>query len=150
MSVHTYCMDDCRIPVPTGFRDLTVNALEWSTEDGDKIGLVIQRMPLSSVDPEKSSLVLATYVEEQTKDYAVQFEGFCLERDEKAEGGVPFEIQRKAFRWRYEQHVLYHHQAFVLLETGVVVLTGTGKARHREAIDHLLDEVLADFQVRGD
>jgi hypothetical protein len=151
MSTRTYFMDDCTIPVPSGFRDRTVNVLEWEMEDGDKIGLVIQREPLPSFPPtEVPRPTLESFVEAQTKDYPVQFAGFCLERDEAAAPGAPFEIQRKAFRWKHEQHVLYHHQAFVLVEAGVVVLTGSGKARHREAIDRLLDAVLADFHARGD
>ncbi len=151
MSARMYCMDDCTIPVPAGFRDRTVNALEWDTEDGDKIGLVIQRQPLPSFAPTGASgFALSAFVEAQTKDYPVQFAGFCLEREETAAADAPFEMQRKAFRWKHEQHVLYHHQAFVLIEARVVVLTGSGKARSRDAIDRLLDQVLADFQARGD
>ncbi len=149
MSERTYLMDDCAIVVPEGLRDRTVNALEWETEDGDKVALVVQRSPLPALDP-AAPMTLAAYVAAQTKDYAVQLAGFRLEREEAASADSPFEIERRAFRWQREEHVLYHHQAYVRVGAGVVLLTGSGKARHREAIDHLLDRALADLQIRGD
>ena len=160
MSARIYYMDDCKIGVPAGFRDRTVNVLEWDTEDGEKVGLVIQREPVpdlgvagasgASGEAGAPAAVLSAYVAAQTQEYPAQFAGYHLERDEVAAAGVPFEIQRRAFRWKHEQHVLYHHQAFLLVGSTFIVLSGSGKARHREAIDRLLDQILADFHARGD
>ncbi len=60
MSTQQYYTDDCTIPVPTGFRDRSTNVLEWKTEDGDSIALVIHRDQLPctirrSARPDRSS-----------------------------------------------------------------------------------------------
>jgi hypothetical protein len=149
VSTRTYYMDDCTIVVPAGPRDRTVNALEWELENGDKLALVIQREPLPVITP-GAPVSLSAYVATQTADLPSQLAGFRLEREEATAAGAPFEIERRAFRWKREQNVLYHHQAYVRVGDGVVVLTVTGKALHRDAIDHVLDQALADLHVRGD
>lgn len=149
MSERTYYMDDCVIAVPGGPRDRSVNVLEWDLEGGDKIALVIQREPLPALVPGQP-VTLQVYVGVQTRELPAQLAGFHLEREEATSADSPFEISRWAFRWQREQEVLYHHQAFVRIGDGVIVFSGSGKARHREAIDRLLDTVLADLRVRAD
>jgi hypothetical protein len=151
VSVRTYYMDDCTIPVPAGFLDRTANVLEWKTAEEDSLALLIQREPLARLGAEEApAAALQHYVSTQTKDYPSRFAGFCLERDEVAASDAGFEMRRKAFRWTSQEDVLYHHQAFVLVGEKVIVLTAAAKARHRAAVDTLLDGALADFRVRGD
>jgi hypothetical protein len=148
MSDHTYYMDDCTLAVPAGFVDRTMNALEWPLEGGDRLGLVVQRerLPPDPADP----AALDRYVAAQVKAYPAQFAGFHLERDEAADSDSAYDLRRKTFRWRHEQGVLYHHQIFVRVGASVLVLTATAKARHREAVDRLVDEALAGLRARGE
>ncbi len=134
-----------------GFRDRTVNALEWTLEGGDRVGLVVQREQLPRPEGEAAPRpgALERFVAEQTRDYPTRFSGFHLDNEEVTAADSSFEMRRKAFRWRHEQEVLYHHQAFVLADFTVLVFTTSAKARHREAVDRLLHEVLAELRVRG-
>jgi hypothetical protein len=153
MSVHAFYMDDCTLSVPEGFRDRTTNVLEWKTPENDTVVLIVQREPLPRPDPARPftpEAGLAQYVTAQTKDNASRFAGFRMERDEVAAGDWGFHIHRKAFRWRKDEDVLYHHQAFVLARDRFIVLTGAAKALHRASVDVLLDDVLASFRIRGD
>lgn len=153
MSERTYLTDDCTVSVPTGFRDRSSNVLEWKTQEGDSVVLVIQREPIppSPIPGEEPPpFDLHRYIGEQTGEYPSQFPSFSLERDEASAPGASFPMQRKAFRWRKDNEVLYHHQAFVLAGARIVVLTVASKARHRVQVDTLMDEVIANFRVRGD
>jgi hypothetical protein len=151
VTVHTYYMDDGAISVPTGFVDRTVNALEWPLEGGDKLALVVQRHPRPrAAEGEPPAHVLEHYVTSETRIYPAQFTGYHVEKDEASGGGSAFEMRRLAFRWLNDQEVLYHHQVFALVGEVVLVLTCAAKARHREAVDRLLDVALADLRGRGD
>lgn len=147
MSARTYCMDDASLTLPGGYTDRTSNVIEWSLEGGDKVVLVVQR---DWLPPAGGADAFARYVAAQTRVYPSRFEGFYLERDEVAAGDAGFAMCRKVFRWRREQDVLYHHQVFVLLGAGVLVLTASAKALHRDAVDHLLEGALGGLQVRGE
>ncbi len=151
MTAQTYYMDDCTFVVPAGFRDHTVNALDWPTEDGGRVALVVQRQalphPAEDVAPRPGAL--ERFVEAQTRDYGTRFEGFHKDREEVTSGESGLEMRRLAFRWRHEREVLYHHQAFVLVGWTVLVLSCTGKARHSESVDRLMNEVLAELRVRN-
>jgi hypothetical protein len=149
MSLHIYLMDDCTIHVPPGFRDRTSHQLEWKTREGDTIALVIQREPPSVGAAEAPAIDLPRYVAAQTRDYPARFAGFHLERDETRDHDSGFPMCRKAFRWRKDQDVLYHHQAFVLVGDTIVILTAAAKAAHREPVDTLLDDALQSFAARG-
>lgn len=148
MSDRTYYMDDCTITLPGGLRDRSVNVLHWELE-GEKVALVIQREALPSMAPGQT-ISLSAYVGLQTQDLPAQLAGFRLEREEATLPGSPFEVERRAFRWQREGEVLYHHQAFVRIGDGVVVFSGSGKARLRDAVDQLIDLALVDLRVRGD
>lgn len=153
MSDYAYFTDHCTISVPQGFRDRSMNLLEWTTPEGDSIALAIQREKLPGVEPSEvapTEADLARYVAQQVKGYPAQFAAFHLERDEVATGDWRFPMHRKAFRWRKEQDVLYHHQVFMLVGEHVVVLTGASKARHRDAVDVLIEDALRSFRVRGE
>lgn len=154
MSAHLYYADDCTLTVPAGFRDRTTNLLEWKTPEGDSIALAIQRDPLPAPPTEEAlppAAALEQYVADQTRSYPTQFAGFRLERDEVTAGDAGgFEMRRKAFRWKNGEDVLYHHQAFVIVGEKILVLTSAAKARHRAAVDHLVENALNDLRVRGD
>jgi hypothetical protein len=93
----------------------------------------------------------AQYVNRATEDYPTQLAGYREERSEaSAPGERSLEMRRKAFRWNKDQDVLYHHQAFVLAGTKVLLLTCSGKARCRQAVDEVLDGALAHMRVRVD
>jgi hypothetical protein len=151
MSLEPYCMHDYMIPLPAGFRDLTVNVLEWDTADGEKIALVVQRKALSRKTPDEApAAALERLVTDETKDYPTRFAGYRVEHDELGAEDGRYEMRRKAFRWRHEEQVIYHHQVFVLVGDAVVLFTGAGKARHREVVDRLLHDVVSDLRIRGD
>lgn len=144
MTRHHYLMDDCSMLVPEGFRDLTSHTLSWPMPDGSMAALVVQRETRPGGPPELSS-----FVEDQTRDYPLRFSGFLLETNEVASGEAAFPMHRKAFRWHSDPDVLYHHQAFILVDATIVVITAAAKAAHRDAIDALLGEVLESFGVRA-
>jgi hypothetical protein len=150
----TYFMDDFTLELPEGFRDRSTHLLEWKTDDGDSVVLVAQREKLPGVDDSDESppaVLLEQYVADQIKSYPSQFAGYRQESGEAAvsEGGS-LAMRRIAFRWKKEQDVLYHHQAFVLSGKHVLVLTGAGRASHRDQVDRLLKEALDHLRVRGD
>lgn len=152
MSSQQYYTDDCTIPVPSGFRDRSTNVLEWKTPEGDSIALVIHRAELPLHDPAEGPTadLLEHYVREETKQYGTKFAGLHWERDDAAHGESGFPMRRKAFRWRNDFDVLYHNQVFILTADRIIVLTAASKAKHREAVDFLMDEALTSFRVRGD
>jgi hypothetical protein len=147
-------MDDFTMEVPEGFRDRAVHLLEWRLDDGDSVALLAQREDLPHLGPDDTtppSDLFARYVAEATKDYPIQFAGFREESSEvSASGDRSLEMRRKAFRWKKDQDVLYHHQAFVLAGRKVLLLTCAGKARRREAVDEILDAALNGIRVRAD
>lgn len=152
MSAQQYYTDDCTIPVPAGFRDRSTNVLEWKTADGDSVALVIHRdeLPLHEPEDRASGALLDQYVTRETRGYATKFPGLHMERDDVTTADSGFHMRRKAFRWRNEKDVLYHNQAFVLAGERIIVFTAAAKARHREAVDFLMDDALANFRMRGD
>lgn len=152
MSTQPYCTDDCTIVLPTGFRDRSTNVLEWKTEDGESIALVIHRAELPMHDPEEgpTAALLDEYVARETREYGSKFAGMRMERDDTSHGDSGFPMRRKAFRWKGEHDVLYHNQAFVLTADRIIVFTAASKAKHRDAVDFLVDDALASFRVRGD
>ncbi len=102
MSFEPYTMNDHVIHVPPGFRDSSVNVLEWKAEDGEKIALVIQRRSLPPAELAGSAReALTRIVERETRDYPAHFKGFLLEHDDLAVN-APFEARREAFRWKQE------------------------------------------------
>jgi hypothetical protein len=143
-------MDDGTFTVPAGFRDRTVNALEWRTPDGEKLALIVQREPLVPRPDEEPSATLERHVATQTKSYPAQFTGYHVERSEVSAPDSAFEVRRLAFRWLNEQDLLYHHQAFVRMGERVLVLTSAAKARYRDAVDSLIDGALNDLRMRAD
>jgi hypothetical protein len=151
---HRYYMDDFTIDVPEGFRDRAVHVLEWRTDDGDVLALVAQREDLPSRGPDDAtppSVRFTQYVNLATKDYPKQLAGYREERSEASSPGErSFEMRRKAFRWKKDQDVLYQHQAFVLAGGKVLLLTCSGKARYRQAVDEVLDGALAHVRMRVD
>jgi hypothetical protein len=149
VSTHTYYMDDCTIVVPPGFVDQTLNALNWTIDGEERIGLVVQRETLSPADLSGAD-ALDRYVARQTRGYPAQFSGFQIERDDTAGGDQGFEMRRKTFRWRHELGVLYHHQVYVRAGDAVLTLTGSAKARYREAVDRVVDEAVAGLRIRGE
>ncbi len=154
MSGRLYFMDEAHLTVPEGYRDRSTNILEWETGPGTRIVLVVQRDqidPEAIAEPRSPALALADYVAGATGAYPTAFAGYKLERDEVAvglTGGV--EKRRIAYRWHQEAEVIYHHQAFILTGTAILVFTAGGKARDRERIDHLIDAAIADLRYRAD
>jgi hypothetical protein len=140
-------MDHCTIRVPEGFRDRTTHVLEWKTEEGDSLALVMQRDPLPAPGASSTGRPLDDYVAATTRDYPSRFAGLRVEIDDEGElAGL--QIRRKAFRWKHDAEVLYHCQAFVLAGTHVEIFTVAGKARHRDRIDEIVQIALEDLRYR--
>ncbi len=154
MNTRLYYMDDCTVALPPGFRDNTVNVLEWKTDEDDSIALVVQRETLDEaafMEPNSPAIALAAFVDEGTKDYASRFSGFRLERDDVAIGHPSgAEMTRKAWRWNKGQDVIYQHQVFVFAAPLLVVFTGAAKARHRERVDYVVEQALTTLRHRHD
>jgi hypothetical protein len=152
MSLHSYLADDCSLPVPPGFRDRTTHVLEWKTPEGDSVVLVLHRemIPEDPLPGDPQPFDLDRFVADQVKEYPSKFAGYREERDEVASADAGFRMRRKAFRWKSENDVLYHHQVFVLTGDRVIVLTAAAKAKHRAAVDEVLSTALADFRARGE
>jgi hypothetical protein len=148
VSKHVYYTDDCTMQVPVGFGDLTTHALQWTTPEDDAIALTIHRQQIPLQPEGGPPFDLHRWVIEQTQDYPRSFLGFRMEREEVASGDARLPMRRLAFRWNHEGDVVYHHQVFVLAHDRIIMLIGSAKARHREAIDALVDGAVADFRIR--
>jgi len=143
-----YYTDEALIPVPPGFVDRSTNVLEWTTPDGERLALVIHRQVLEG--PGSGPELIPAFdalVERETKDYAVRFAGLRKEREDDETPDVAMPVRRRAFRFRHEEKVIYQCQAFVLLGRRVLVLTGAAAARHREAVDQMVDGAVAGLKV---
>jgi len=143
-SDRVYHMDDCVLELPGGFVDRTLNVLEWPLESGDTVVLVVQREPLAEV------LSFDQYIARETRSYPSQFAAFHEDGVERASVGDGIDVHHVKFRWKREQDVLYHHQAFVDAGTKVLVLTATGKASHRDDVDAAIERALGKLKFRED
>lgn len=150
MNLQGYIMDDCGIEVPDGFRDRSVHVLEWTTPTNERIALVIAREVLDRREPDQPPTTedLEKFVAAETSGFAARFAGFRSERDDGGvtKGGFPF--RRKAFRWKQDAEVLYHHHAFVLLGDRVLVATASAKAREHAKVDAVMDRMLDKLRLR--
>lgn len=143
-----YYTDEALIPVPPGFIDRSTNVLEWTTPDGERLALVIHRQLLEGAESEAERIgAFDALVEQETKDYAVRFAGLRKEREDDETPDAAMPVRRRAFRFRHEDKVIYQCQAFVLLGRRVLVLTGAGGAKHREAVDRMVDDAVAGLKV---
>lgn len=133
-------MDDCEIQVPEGFKDRSVNLMEWQTEGGGNVILSISRDSLEGD--------FRTYVDRETRDLPSRYRGFKVERDDVIELQGGFVAARKAFRWNKEADVVYNQLAFVDVRPLLLLVTITAKARDRELADQLFDDVLRKFRIR--
>ncbi len=137
----TYHMDDCVISLPAGYKDRSVNVLEWKTPSGDSVALTVQREPLGEAQLEE-------YVVRETKEMPQTYRGFHVERDEAATLADAMAVWHKAFRWNKQTDVIYNHMAFVVAGPLVIIFVATAKARHREDADRVIDEAIQNLRIR--
>jgi hypothetical protein len=143
--------DEGVVSLPRGFRDRSVQMLEWTVDNSSSLVLVIQRERLGAGGVAGSPATLDAYVASETRDYPTRFLGYRLEETEYPDpfdGAYP--IARRVFRWKNERDVLYNHQVFVLSAPLVLVFTVTAKAVHRERADKLVKDALVDLRFRED
>jgi hypothetical protein len=141
MNTHTYHTDDLVLNVPAGFRDHTMQALEWHTPKGERIALALQRERLSQGD------TLETVYQKALAGYPKQLLAFRLDNEETTQiHGVAVRIAR--FRWKHKVHTMYHHQAFLMLSGTVFVFTASGPAIAAPDVDALMAEALSGLRVR--
>jgi len=143
-SDRVYHTDDCVLHLPEGFVDKTLNVLEWSLESGDTVVLVVQREGLTE------ALSFDQYIARETRAYPSQFAAFHEDGVERASLGDGIDVHHLKFRWKREQDVLYHHQAFVDAGKRVLVLTATSKASHRGEVDGVIERALGELKFRED
>ena len=149
-SPRSYFTDDVAFSLPDGFRDRTVQLLEWTTPTHEIISLDVSRelLPRRHPDEPLSRDDLERYFDAETRGHPTQFAGLRTERDEHGvtTGGVAF--HRKAFRWKKGTEARYHHQVFALLGDRVMVLTGSASAELRGTVDVVIDRALKDLRRR--
>jgi hypothetical protein len=150
MNLESYFMDDIAITIPDGFRDRTVQLLEWAMPNAEVVSLSITRdvLPRREADVAPSAEVLERFVAAETRGLATQFAGFRSERDERSLTTAGFPVHRRAFRWKKGADVLYHHHAYALLGERAVTLIGSAKAHLRPKVDFLLERALENLRRR--
>lgn len=141
MELVTYYMDDVEVAVPPGYVDTSVHTLEWQTEDGSRVSLVVQR----DLDPKREPI--ETVFETALTEYGKRLP--MLHREDAPEVELPVPHRVMAMRWKQGAEVIYQVQLFVQLEDRHVVATFSARPRHREYIDRWLVEFCRSLQVRG-
>jgi hypothetical protein len=140
MSMTTYHMDDLELAVPPGYLDNSVHTLEWQTEDGSRVSLVVQRDPSPDRDP------VDQLFEQAMSEYGARLPMLHLEDPPEIQLPVPHRVA--AMRWKQGQEVIYQVQLFVQLADRNVIATFTARPRYRAYIDEWVGELCRSLMVR--
>jgi hypothetical protein len=141
MITTTYCMDDMEVAVPDGYVDKTVHALEWPTEDGGRVSLVVQR------DQSQARGKIDDLFAKLMDEYSKRLPMFQADEPPAVELQVPFRIA--ALRWKKEQQLIYQVQLFVELEDRNLVATFSAAPTYREHIDEWVGEFCRSLRIRS-
>jgi hypothetical protein len=141
MLAYTYHTDDLVLRVPAGFRDHTIQTLEWQV-DGGRVALAVQRERLGAAE------TLDGVYEKATRGYPKQLFAYRLDGEDMVIlHGIAARTAR--FRWKHQGNVLYHHQAFLVAGGTAFVLTASGPVGAAARIDELIRDTLAGLRLRG-
>ncbi|MBL8740840.1 MAG: DcrB-related protein [Myxococcales bacterium] len=132
-------MDDVAIALPEGAIDMTTNFLEWKI-DGDAVQLTIQR------DTKPNRLSPAKLLHATRAEYERRFPLFQAETPPAM--AIEFDHAVAAFTWKKEHQAVYQVQAFVELGSRVMVLTATGRTKHRALIADLMQKATESLTIR--
>jgi hypothetical protein len=140
MNTVPYVMDEVEVAVPAGFVDSTVNTLEWQTEDGSRVSLVVHR----DQNPERPSVdkLFAIAMAEYGKRLPM------LHVEDPPEVSLQLPHRVAALRWKKDQDVIYQVQLFVQLEDRNLVMTFSARSNYRPQIDTWVGEFCQSLQVR--
>ncbi|MDI1435461.1 MULTISPECIES: DcrB-related protein [Polyangium] len=140
MNTTTYYMDDVEVAVPAGYIDRTIHTLEWQTEDGSRVGLVVQR-DLSPDRPTVDKLFEIAMSEYQKRLP-------MLHVDEPPVLELPVRHHVAAIRWKKDQEVIFQVQLFIELADRTLVATFSGRPSFREHIEAFAGEFCRSLMVR--
>lgn len=141
MNTVIYGMDDVEVAVPAGYVDRTVHTLEWQTEDGGRVALVVQR-DLTPSRPSVDQLFAIAMAE-----YGKRLPMLHVEEPPTVEMSVPHRMA--AIRWKKDQDVVYQVQLFVQLEDRNLVVTFMARPSYREQINEWVGEFCRSLMVRS-
>lgn len=139
MSRYPFHVDEAALDVPAGFIDRSVNVLEWTIEGDERLVLVIERAPaVESLD---------ACVESHVGSYPSRYAGYKLLEVHHAEvdGMRVIELE---IRSRTDAGVMHHHQAFIEMSWGALILSATTKFAFAAQCEALVDGVLDTLRVR--
>lgn len=133
-------MDDVAIALPDGATDRTTNILEWKI-DGEPVQLTVQR------DTHKARLPPSKLMAATTAEYERRFPLF------RAEEPPPLQVELDhavaAFTWKKDHQAIYQLQVFVELGTRVLVLTASGRTKHKDPIVALMQGAVESMTLRA-
>ncbi|MDI3285333.1 DcrB-related protein [Polyangium sp. 15x6] len=141
MNTTTYYMDDVEVAVPAGYVDRTVHTLEWHTEDGGRVALVVQRDP----DPSRPSVDQLFAI--AMAEYGKRLPMLHVEEPPTVDLAVPHRLA--AIRWKKDQDVVYQVQLFVQLQDRNLIATFSARPSYREQIDAWVGEFCRSLMVRS-
>lgn len=134
-----YRMDELEVDLPPGLIDRSTHLLEWPV-DGDSVTLTFQR------DQNPKRLTPSAMQEAAIAEYGKRFPHYVPETAPVVELGLHHAIS--AFRWKRESRVLYQIQAFIELGDRLMIVTATGLAHSRRAIEELFSDFARTLELR--
>ncbi len=132
-------IDEGALVLPDGAVDRSMNLLEWKI-DGDPVQLTVQR------DTHADRLSPAKLLAVTTSEYERRFPLFQSETAPALEIACDHAVA--AFTWKKDHQAVYQAQVFIELGSRVLVLTASGRAKHRDAIVALIQGAVESMTVR--
>lgn len=135
---YTYHFDEGVLAVPPGFRDDSLQVLEWPVEGGALV-LAISRRPLGGA--------FEAVVEKDVAQAKAGLRACVVEVSQASTlGGEPAHVL--TMRYVKDGRVLHHRQVFAVVRGRLWAMFVTGPAAHRAAIDALFGETIDSFKFR--
>jgi hypothetical protein len=135
-------MDELVVEVPVGFRDQSVQALEWRLPDGGRLTMSVVRQPKAG---EESIDDVADRIQ---SDVARSFAAFVAEAPAQLQ--LPIAAASRRARLKHEGEPVYRHFALLDLDDRWLILSASGPVRHGATVDEiLLGNVRRDAARRG-
>ncbi len=135
-------MNEGTLDVPPGFRDLSIQILEWRSEDGAVIALTVQRESLRAGEE------LDGYVRRTITDLYAELSSFRIDARHALEG-APVPSSLLTFRWHGDGGIVCQAQGFAELGRTVLVVTATtATAALRPEAERMVRHALSQRWVR--
>jgi len=138
-----YHVNEAAFTLPEfGFADRTVNVLEATGPEGQKLGLLVARSPYA---PGKGLRDAVAEHQKQERRTLRAWSVLC-ERDSVVDGVPAVEVQ---IRWRSDEGMVYQRQAHIGLADVVLLFVANAPLEDREACDACMDQLLQTLSLRS-